>query len=68
LPTPPPSEIEEESCACRAVGSTPTRHGYLALALFGLTLGGLRRRMRSRKFPARSMRPSGFTQGHHPFE
>lgn len=68
LPTPPPSDIEEESCACRTVGSTPTRHGYLALALFGLALGGLRRRVRSRKFPARSSKPSGFTQGHHPFE
>lgn len=68
LPTPPPSDIEEESCACRTVGSTPTRHGYLALALFGLALGGLRRRVRSRKFPARSLKPSGLKQGHHPFE
>jgi MYXO-CTERM domain-containing protein len=68
LPTPPESEVEDESCACRAAGAAPTRHGYLALALFGLALGGLRRRKRSRNCPARSAKPAGFAQGPHPFE
>jgi MYXO-CTERM domain-containing protein len=68
LPTPPASEVEEESCACRAVGAAPTRQGYLALALFGLALGGLRRRKRSRNCPARSAKPAGSAQGPNPFE
>jgi MYXO-CTERM domain-containing protein len=68
LPTPPASEVEDESCACRAAGAAPTRHGYLALALFGLALGGLRRRKRSRNRPARSAKPAGLAQGPYPFE
>jgi MYXO-CTERM domain-containing protein len=49
LPTPPETAVEDESCACRAVGASPSRHGYLALAALGLAFGGLRRRRRLRK-------------------
>jgi MYXO-CTERM domain-containing protein len=59
---------DDESCACRAAGAAPTRHGYLAVAAFGLALAGLRRRKRSRHAPVRAAKPSGFGAGPHPFE
>jgi MYXO-CTERM domain-containing protein len=69
LPTPPDTGAEEEeSCACRAVGAHPSRHGYLALVAFGLALGGLRRRQRSRKSARPVPQSQGFGQGPHPFE
>jgi MYXO-CTERM domain-containing protein len=68
LPTPPESEVEEESCACRAVGASSSRHGYLTLAALGLALGGLRRRRRQRDFSARSPEAPRLQPGPHPFE
>jgi MYXO-CTERM domain-containing protein len=59
---------DDESCACRAAGAGPNRHGYLAVAAFGIALASLRRRKRSRHAPARSSKPRGFAAGPHPFE
>lgn len=69
LPAPADSGASDDtSCACRAAGAAPNRSDYLALAVLGLALTGLRRRQRSRKPAHVSTKPRGFASASQPSE
>jgi MYXO-CTERM domain-containing protein len=68
LPAPASSGSDDSSCACRAAGAAPTRHGLLGLAALGVALTGLRRRKRSRKPASTSAKPAGFAPNSQPSE